>query len=45
MSARIITACKASLEFRRHFDIDAVTVWFGVMGFLAVASGVTLAAA
>lgn len=44
MSARIATACIAALRLRRQFDIDAVTVWFGVMAFFAIASGAALAA-
>ena len=45
MSARLATSCLAALRMRRRMDIDAVTVWFGVMAFLAIASGAALAAA
>lgn len=45
MSANFMTACKSVLRVRRSFDIDAVTIWVGVMGFLTLASAAALAAA
>lgn len=44
MSARIATACITALRLRRQFDIDGLTVWFGVLAVFAVAAGASLAA-
>ena len=44
MSARIETASLALLRLRRQFDVDAVTVWYGVMGFFAAASAAAIIA-
>lgn len=45
MSASFNSAATGALRFRRNLDIDAVTVWVGVMAFLIFASGAALAAA
>lgn len=45
MNANFMTTCKNVLRLRRNFDFDAVTIWFGVMGFLTFASAAALAAA
>ena len=45
MSANFMTTCKSVLRLRRNLDIDAVTVWMGVMGFLTFASAAALMAA
>ena len=45
MSARIANACIKTLRLRRLFDINALTVWVGVMGTLLAASGASLAMA
>ena len=43
MSARLTKASAAALRMRRQFDLDAMTVWLGVMAFLVLAAGATLA--
>ena len=45
MSANFMPTCKSVLRLRRNLDIDAVTVWMGVMGFLTFASAAALMAA
>jgi|GEM_PF-2828932 len=45
MSAYIAQTCIKLLRMRRHLDVDALTVWAGVMTVLAVASGASLAMA
>lgn len=42
MSARIATASITALRLRRQFDVDAITVWLGVMSVLATASALAL---
>lgn len=44
MSARNGSARFSMLRLRRRLDVDAVTVWAGVMGFFAFAAGAALAA-
>ncbi len=42
MSARIASSSLAMLRLRRQFDVDAITVWSGVMAFFAAAAMATL---
>ncbi len=42
MSAQLAKAQASALRLRRNFDIDAVTVWVGVMALYAVITAVFL---
>ncbi len=44
MNDRIVNARAVALRARRGADFDAVTLWVGVMTFLILAAGASLAA-